>query len=102
MDIEGFNIMSESKHYQANPVVSCGEEEDGAVLFNPDTDDTAILNFSGQMIWKFLEQPRTVEEMIDFLAKEYPDVSIEQATEDVNQFVEALKPDFLIEEGNIA
>jgi hypothetical protein len=89
--------MSESKRYQANPVVSCGDEEDGAVLFNPDTDDTTIVNLTGRALWAFLEAPRTVDEMAAHLVEAYPGVSAEQAAEDAAQFVQTLTPDFLLE-----
>ena len=39
--------MSKSKYYQANSDVSCGEEWDGAILFNPNTEDTVIINITG-------------------------------------------------------
>ena len=89
--------MSESKRYQVNPVVSCGDEEDGAVLFNPDTDDTAIVNLTGRALWAFLETPRTVDEMAAHLVQTYRDVQAEQAAQDADQFVQSLRPDFLLE-----
>jgi hypothetical protein len=89
--------MSESKRYQANPVVSCGDEEDGAVLFNPDTDDTAIVNLTGRALWAFLETPRTVDEMAAHLVQTYRGVQAEQAAQDADQFVQSLRPDFLLE-----
>jgi hypothetical protein len=82
--------------YQADPVVSCGEEEDGAILYNPDADDTTVLNPSGLALWAYLESPRTVEEMAAYLAATYCDVAIERATEDAVRFVEELGPDFVI------
>ena len=89
--------MSESKRYKANPVVSYGEEEDGAVLFNPDTDDTVIVNITGRILWNLLKTPHTMEELSEHLTEKYQDISIEQVTEDVTQFVRALTPDFISE-----
>lgn len=89
--------MSASKCYQTNPDVSYGEEEEGAVLFNPDTDDTVIINITGRILWNFLEKPRTIEEMSLYLSDKYEGVPIEQITEDVNQFIQDLKSDFLVE-----
>ena len=41
--------MSE-KTYRANEVVSCVDEgEDGAMLYNPDKDETVLLNPSGRI-----------------------------------------------------
>lgn len=89
--------MNKTKRYQVNPVVSYGEEEDGAVLFNPDTDDTVIINTTGQILWNLLKTPHTVEELSEHLTEKYQNISIEQVTEDVTQFVQALIPDFLSE-----
>lgn len=86
--------------FQINPVVSCGEETDGAVLFNPDTDNTAAINLSGLMLWHFLQTPRTISEMCSYLANQYPDIPTSQTMADVTGFIETLKPDFLLETDN--
>ena len=92
--------MSQEKFYQVNPVVSCGDEEDGAILYNPDTDDSSVVNLSGRELWDFLKTPRTVTEIVEHLLQSYSNVSVEQATEDAELFVEALAPDFLLETNN--
>ena len=89
--------MTEDKRYQANPQVSCGDEEDGAVLFNPDTDDTTIINLSGRELWSFLETPRTVGEIAAHLVEIYRDVTDEKAVDDATQFIRGLAPDFVLE-----
>ncbi len=89
--------MSKEIAYQVNPVVSCGEEEDGAILYNPDTNDSSIINLSGLELWKLFNTPRTVIEAAQHLVENYSKVTIQQATEDVQLFVETLTPDFLIE-----
>lgn len=89
--------MTGTSRYQANPVVSCGDEEDGAVLYNPDTDDTTIINLPGRVLWGFMETPRTVGEMAEHLMAVYCDVAAEQAAEDAAQFVRSLLPNFVLE-----
>lgn len=89
--------MNQRKLYQANPVVSCGPEEDGAVLYNPDTDDTSLVNLTGRELWFFLKTARTQEEIVDYLVQNYRDVSVEQAAEDTKFFIQSLVPDFLQE-----
>ena len=94
--------MNTPERYETNPVVSCGDEDDGAVLFNPDTNDTALVNLTGRALWAFLEKaPRTVDEMAAHLVKTYNGVSARQAAEDATQFVQALGPDFLIGPGDV-
>ena len=89
--------MNTEKRYMANPVVSCGDEEDGAVLFNPDTDDTTIVNLTGRALWAFLETPRTVEEMAAHLVQTYRGVSLDEATKDVEDFIQMLLGDFVLD-----
>ena len=83
--------------YQANPEVSCGDEPDGAVLFNPDSNGTTVINTSGRLLWGFLEQSRTVDEMVSYLIESFSEVEEEQAAMDVTAFVESLSPDFVLE-----
>jgi hypothetical protein len=78
-------------------VVSCGEEVDGFVLFNPDTDDMAIINPSGRALWDWLATPRSAQEMAAFLVETYEEVSQEQAAKDVQDFITSLLGDYLLE-----
>ena len=92
--------MSE-KTYRANEVVSCVDEgEDGAMLYNPDKDDTVLLNPSGRSIWALLAAPRTLEEIAGHLAAAYPGVTPEQARQDAEQFIQSVVPDFVIPSPN--
>jgi hypothetical protein len=86
-----------AKTYRANDVVSCVDEgEDGAMLYNPDKDDTVLLNPTGRGIWALLAAPRTVDEIAAHLATTYPDVTREQAVQDAEKFLQSLTPDFII------
>lgn len=89
--------MNQDKLYQVNPVVSCGEEEDGAILYNPDLDTTSVVNLTGLNIWDFLQAPHSTKEIVDHLLQNYSGASVEQVTEDIKLFVETLVPDFLLE-----
>ena len=85
------------KTYRTNEVVSCVDEgEDGAMLYNPDKDDTVLLNPSGRGIWALLSAPRTLDEIAGHLAAAYPDVTREQALKDGEQFIQSLVPNFVI------
>jgi len=87
--------MSE-KTYRANEVVSCVDEgEDGAMLYNPDKDDTVLLNPSGRSIWALLSAPRTLDEIARHLTTAYPDVTLEQARQDAEKFIQSLVPHFV-------
>jgi len=86
--------------YQANSVVSCGVEEDGAILYNPDTDETSVINLSGLNLWNFLKTSRSADEIGAHLLLSYSNVSIEQVRKDVDSFINMLIPDFLLEVNN--
>ncbi|MBN1967511.1 MAG: PqqD family protein [Anaerolineae bacterium] len=89
-------MSAETTRYVANPVVSCADEGDeGSLLFNPDTDDSAIINPAGKLIWDFIATPRTRDAIAAHLAGRYPAVPAEQIARDVEQFIAALTPDFI-------
>ena len=88
--------MSDQERYLANPAVSFGDEgEDGAVLFNPDTDDVMIVNTTGKSIWEYIDTPRTREQIVDHLQAAFRNCPPEQAARDVEQFIQDLLPDFI-------
>ena len=47
--------MDKSSSLLANPDVSLREEEDGAILFNADTNALLVINPIGLVIWKFIK-----------------------------------------------
>jgi len=86
------------KTYRVKDVVSCvDEDEDGAMLYNPDTDESVLLNPSGRAIWALLSAPRTLEEIAGHLIAVYPGLAREQARKDAEQFIQSVVPDFVIE-----
>jgi len=90
--------MTVPRRYVANPLVSCGDEgADGALLFNPDTDDSAIINPTGRAIWGLIATPHTVDEIADHLVTTFRGVSTEQAAQDALQFIQALTPGLVLE-----
>jgi hypothetical protein len=91
--------MGDRVKYKANPVVSCREEQEGSILFNPDTDDMQVINPSGRVIWDCIGTPRSVEEIMAYLAEVYEDMPAEQAAEDVQAFLERLLGDYVLQEG---
>lgn len=85
--------MSEPKRYLRNPDVSCRVEgPDGALLFNPDTDDTMVLNLTGLVIWEALDRPCTPDEIIARLLERCDDVPADGVAGDVAEFLNALLP----------
>ena len=101
--MEGSNEkMSEAKRYLANSDVSCREEgpDEGAILFNPDTDTILVINPTGLLLWRALEeQPRTQDELVAHLLENCDDVPTDQVAADVEAFLQALQPGEFIGEG---
>jgi hypothetical protein len=78
--------------YVANPDVSCRPEgEDGALLFNPDTDQILVINPTGLLIWQALGEPRSQSQLVEAFGAQcdgLPDA--EELERDVAEFVEQL------------
>lgn len=90
--------MANQTKYKANPVVSFKDEGDeGAVLYNPDTDKCVIINPVGSIIWRYLEEPRTPDEIITMLSESFSDVDAEKAQEDLEEFINNFEEDFIYE-----
>ena len=82
------------KRYAVNPAVSLREELDGALLYNPDTDDVLLINETGRLIWDAMALPQTSEEIAAHLeANTEGAVNVHS---DVEAFIESLLPDFAI------
>ncbi len=90
--------MSPKTSYQANPVISFKDEgNEGAVLYNPDTDKVVVVNAVGAKIWLFLNEPRTFDGVVSMLIETYAEVDIEKAGEDVEKFISGFDEDFIDE-----
>ncbi len=58
--------------YQRNPnVVLREEDEDGALLFNPDTNQVQVINTTAVFIWKACDGEHTLEAILTALQEEF-------------------------------
>ncbi len=90
--------MNNQVKYKANPVVSFKDEGDeGAVLYNPDTDKCVILNTVGATIWLYLEKPKTIEEIIAMIESRFSGVDAVKVQEDIEKFISNFEEDFIDE-----
>ncbi len=84
-------FMNENSRYLANPDVSCRiEDEDGAMLYNPDTKSCQVINAVGLELWQALSEPRNRAELAVHLCDRYDGVTQEEADKDVKEFLERL------------
>ncbi len=81
--------MGKSTRFLSNPDVSCRiEDEDGAILFNSDSDSAQIINQIGLDIWKSLEKhPRSLSEVISHIKSIYDNVPEDDVKRDVESFL---------------
>lgn len=82
------------KHYAVNPVVSLREESEGALLYNPDSDEVVLINETGRLIWDAIARPQTTAEIAAFIEAKTCDA--ENVPADVEAFLQSLLPDFVI------
>jgi len=105
------------KRYRANPVVSLREEFEGALLYNPDTDDVILINKTGRLIWDAVATPQTLEAISAYLAANTdfiavlpnpsgggpaasaasPSARLARIKEDITAFIGSLPSDFMVE-----
>jgi hypothetical protein len=86
------NKMDKSSSLLANPDVSLREEEDGAILFNADTNALLVINPIGLVIWRFINiHPRTRADIVSHLKEACDDVPLDQVEADVEKFIADLQ-----------
>lgn len=82
-------------YYIRNPdVVLREEDEDGALLFNPDTNQVKVINNTGLFIWKKCDGTCHIEEIVNAVKNEFDQVPADQVGEEVNIFL-----DYLLQNG---
>ena len=79
------------ERYLANPDVSFRQEDDdGGILFNPDTDALEVINPTAVAIWTFLAAPRARAEVVAHLCEVCLDAPRAQVEKDVEEFLDSL------------
>lgn len=78
--------------YIKNPDVVLREEDiDGALLFNPDTNQIKVLNTTGLFIWKLCEKKHNIANIIKALKNSFDQVPDDKASEQVKTFINEMK-----------
>ena len=85
------NTLNASSYYIVNPDVGLREEdEDGGLLFNPDTNQIKVVNTTGLFIWKQCDGSHKLDEIVTAMQDAFEDAPADQITEDVNKFIEGM------------
>ncbi|HRY61254.1 MAG TPA: PqqD family peptide modification chaperone [Candidatus Fermentibacter sp.] len=72
---------------QRNPdVVLREEDEDGALLFNPDTSEVRVLNATGLFVWRMCDGV-SEDDLVSALSAAFDSVPPGRVREDVDRFV---------------
>lgn len=80
------------EYFRINADIVLREEDpDGALLFNPDTNDVKVLNQTGLFIWKECRQERNMDELISAVSNQFDEVPADHVAEDVRAFLAQLK-----------
>lgn len=75
--------------YMKNPdVVVREEDEDGALIFNPDTDQIRVLNPTGFFIWNLCDGSNDLNGMILAVKNTFRDVPDDQVSGQVEEYIE--------------
>ena len=76
---------------KTDPNIVCREEDENALLFNPDNGLIKMLNRVGYEIWKMCRRPVSVSKIRENLKKDYPKTRVEIIEKDVNDFLTYMK-----------
>jgi hypothetical protein len=85
------NTLQTSSCYIINPDVGLREEdEEGGLLFNPDTNQVKVINRTGLFIWKMCDGTKSLNDIVAAIQDGFEDAPADQITEDVNEFIEGM------------
>ncbi len=78
-----------SPRYIRNPdVVLREEDEDGGLIFNPDTNQIRVLNTSGLFIWQMCDGSHDLLGLVAALRESFDEVPEDQVAKQVMEFIE--------------
>jgi hypothetical protein len=82
-----------------NPDVSCRVEDDEhALLFNPDTDNSVLIDRSGLLIWRYIKEPRSVADIVEYLESYFSGCPVpDTIRQDVEAYLHDMIPEFVEE-----
>jgi hypothetical protein len=66
------------------------DEDEAALLFNPDTNQIKVINSTGLFIWQQCDMARTLDEIVAEVQKGFDEVPSEQVAQDVQKFVDGM------------
>lgn len=81
-------VFMDNTYYIQNPDVNIREEdEDGALLFNPDMDQVQLVSKTGFYIWKLCAKEHSVTDIVNAFKNDYDEVPEQEVIADVEEFI---------------
>jgi hypothetical protein len=81
-----------SGSFICNPdVVLRQEDPDGALLFNPDTNQIRVINTTGLFIWKQCDGEKDFPAIVSALKKDFDGVPDKEVGKQVNTFIDDMR-----------
>jgi len=81
----------EFSKYIRNPDVVLREEDpEGALLFNPDTNQIKVLNVTGLFLWKLCDGSHDLSAMVKELRESFESVPEDKAINQVKKYLDEL------------
>jgi hypothetical protein len=75
--------------YMTNPdVVLREEDEDGALIFNPDTNQIKVINPTGLFIWQQCDGSKDLSGIVSAMKESYDEVPEDEVSEQVEKFID--------------
>lgn len=85
------DISTLNNRYLRNPdVVLREEDEDGGLLFNPDTNQIKVINPTGLFIWQRCDGHYGFEQLVAAVMEEYEDAPVDEVRQDVQEFLDGM------------
>ena len=80
-----------ARRYARNPdVVLREEDDDGGLLFNPDTNDVRVLNATALFLWRKTDGTRGMPELVEAIQGQFADVPVDAVSSQVEKFLEEM------------
>lgn len=77
--------------YVRNPDVGLREEnDDGGLLFNPDTNQMQVVNTTGLFIWRLCDGSRTLDGIVTAMLNEYDGAPEDEMRADASAFIDMM------------
>jgi hypothetical protein len=82
---------AQATRFIRNPdVVIREEDEDGALIFNPDTDQIRVLNLAAFFIWNLCDGSNDLAGIVSAVRKSFDTVPDDQVDQDIKEYIEGM------------